>query len=112
MAVILNETCIDNLAADAGEDLLGELITVFIDEMEHRQEQVREANVMGQYQELAHSIKGSALTFGADALAEIAKEIEHRSKDQDQEVTAKLPELELCLKQTREQYQNYLNKLP
>ncbi|WP_028108543.1 Hpt domain-containing protein [Ferrimonas futtsuensis] len=111
MAVILNENSIRNLACDAGEDLLGELITVFIDEMGYRKTQVEEACLLYQYQELAHSIKGSALTFGAEALAELAAAIELRAKGGDDLVKEQLPELVACLVETRNRYQGYLDGL-
>lgn len=111
MAVILNENAIRDLACDAGEDLLGELITVFIDEMGYRKTQVEEACLLYQYQELAHSIKGSALTFGAEALAELAETIERRARRGDDLVKEQLPELVACLVATRNRYQSYLEGL-
>ncbi|USD35702.1 MULTISPECIES: Hpt domain-containing protein [Ferrimonas] len=111
MAEILNERCIDNLASDAGYDLLEELITVFIDEMAHREVQVQQASLLQQYQDLAHSIKGSAMTFGAEALAELAKEVESRAKGGDNDVSERMPALLQCLAQTRSRYQGYLDQL-
>ncbi|SDJ25234.1 Hpt domain-containing protein [Ferrimonas sediminum] len=111
MAKILNERCIDALASDAGYDLLEELITVFIDEMTHREAQVKQASLLQQYKDLAHSIKGSAMTFGAEALAEIAKEVESGARGGSREVSEQVPVLLQCLAQTRSRYQGYLEQL-
>lgn len=79
----LDRSALERLAADAGADLLPELIAAFRDELIVRHEQVTAALVAGDIETLCaqcHALKSSAQTFGARQVAEQAQAVDGACK--------------------------------
>jgi two-component system, sensor histidine kinase and response regulator len=81
---VLDEQTINQLAEDAGPELLPEMLAIFIKETRHRIAQLRESASLHDGNLLAdtvHPLKSSAGTYGARALAELARQVDLACKE-------------------------------
>ena len=77
--MLIDEAVLDQMRADTGDDIVSMLVTSFLEELSDRLPKVSELCEAENWTELrheAHTIKGSAATFGAAALSKAAKRIE------------------------------------
>ena len=77
--MLVDEAVLDQMREDTGEDIVRMLVTSFLEELDGRLPKVVklcEAEDWGELRHEAHTIKGSAATFGAAALSKAAKRIE------------------------------------
>lgn len=78
MALTVNNETLRRLAFEVGEEMVSSLLFVFSDELKGYYEQLSDAPTIMQIREISHAIKSSAASFGADELAELARECESR----------------------------------
>ncbi|WP_200333205.1 Hpt domain-containing protein [Thiocystis violacea] len=97
---IFDPRCLDQLAENTSEELLPELVDMFLDEAVKRVAALRQhhenANLEAVQTE-AHSLKSGCGTFGALRLQHLAQRIEIAAKDRDlaelRSAMCELPEL-------------------
>jgi HPt (histidine-containing phosphotransfer) domain-containing protein len=78
-APIIDSGTFAELQASAGEDFVGELIDTLFEEAPTMLAELRRASAAGEadaFRRAAHSLKSNANTFGALALAALARELE------------------------------------
>lgn len=75
MANLMNATKIAQIGLDAGADMVPMLMQVFVEELGQSQQQLQSC-AFPELAALAHKIKGSAATFGADSLQEASNALE------------------------------------
>ena len=86
--MLVDEAVLDQMREDTGEDIVRMLVTSFLEELEGRLPKVVklcEAEDWSELRHEAHTIKGSAATFGAAALSRAAKRIEVACDDNQYE---------------------------
>ena len=86
--MLVDEAVLDQMREDTGEDIVRMLVTSFLEELEERLPKVVKLCEVEYWSELrheAHTIKGSAATFGAAALSRAAKRIEVACDDTEYE---------------------------
>ena len=86
--MLVDEAVLDQMREDTGEDIVRMLVTSFLEELEERLPKVVKLCEVEDWSELrheAHTIKGSAATFGAAALSRAAKRIEVACDDTEYE---------------------------
>ena len=86
--MLVDEAVLDQMREDTGEDIVRMLVTSFLEELEERLPKVVklcEAEDWSELRHEAHTIKGSAATFGAAALSRAAKRIEVACDDTEYE---------------------------
>jgi len=79
----LDEAVIDALASDLSDELMPAVVATFIDEAEQRVSAIEQAAALGdavQAGEEGHALKGSAATFGARQLRDIAFAVEEAGR--------------------------------
>jgi len=77
--MLLDDAVLEQMREDTGDDIVRMLVTAFLEELDGRLPKVVELCETENWTELrheAHTIKGSAATFGAAALSRAAKRIE------------------------------------
>ncbi|ODP98987.1 MULTISPECIES: Hpt domain-containing protein [Salinivibrio] len=118
MATTVNTDTLRRLKSEVGEDTVTALLTVFSDELSQYHSQLSGSPSIEQVREISHAIKSSAASFGADDLAEMARECESRVKQGQQEwMTHHLDELTEMLRGTASTYremaveQSFINSL-
>lgn len=77
--MLVDEAVLDQMRDDTGDDIVRMLVTAFLEELDGRLPKVVDLCKTENWTELrheAHTIKGSAATFGAAALSRAAKRIE------------------------------------
>jgi HPt (histidine-containing phosphotransfer) domain-containing protein len=87
--MLIDEAVLDQMRADTGDDIVSMLVTSFLEELSDRLPKVSELCEAENWTELrheAHTIKGSAATFGAAALSKAAKRIEVACDDSEFDV--------------------------
>ena len=75
----IDRTVFDELKDTAGADFVAELVDAFLDEAPQMLAELRAALAAGsadRFRRTAHSLKSNAQTFGATALAALARELE------------------------------------
>lgn len=90
-AAVIDPVAIDALAADVGTERLGLVLDAFCGELDRRAplfQAALDAADLAAIQRESHSLKGSALTFGAQALGAAARRANDASRAGD--VTAAL----------------------
>jgi len=96
--VVLDPAALDRLKEWGGEELLSQMVRLFLDNSPERMEQIRGGVDGGDIRESekgAHSLKSSAANLGAEELRALATSMErHASEREDAAVAALLPELE------------------
>lgn len=94
MALTVNNETLRRLAFEVGEETVFLLLTVFSEELKEYFDQLSDSPTTLQIREISHAIKSSAASFGADELAELARECESRVKlGQEAWVQEQLPRL-------------------
>ncbi|MEW9920260.1 Hpt domain-containing protein [Marimonas sp. MJW-29] len=76
---VLDHEVLDELRETTGDDFLSELVTTFLDEAPAMIADLKDAANKGdadRFRRAAHSIKSNASSFGATALAELARSME------------------------------------
>lgn len=118
MASTVNHETLRRLADEVGEETVSSLLVVFSDELTRYSDQLSAAPTAMKVRDISHAIKSSAASFGADELAELARECESRVKlGQDAWVHDQLPRLTSMLEGTASHYkalasaQDLLNRL-
>lgn len=118
MATTVNTERLRRLALEVGEDTVTVLLTVFSDELSQYHSQLAGSPSIEQIREISHAIKSSAASFGADDLAEMARECESRVKQGQREwMSHHLDELTEMLQGTASTYremaveQDFINSL-
>ena len=84
--ILLDPAAVGALAADVGADRLGLVLEAFCGELDRREPLFRaalDAADMAAIQRESHSLKGSALTFGAPALGAAARRTNDASRAND-----------------------------
>jgi HPt (histidine-containing phosphotransfer) domain-containing protein len=75
----IDRTVLRELQDTAGADFVGELVGTFFEEAPTMLAELRAARTAGaadRFRRAAHSLKSNSLTFGATALAELARDLE------------------------------------
>ena len=106
MTELIDRSVLDGLSEAVGEDFVGELIDTFLEEapgMFEEMKQALEKNDVDRFRRAAHSLKTNASTFGANELAEQAKELEYMARENDLDVGNKLELLDKAYKQAADE---------
>ncbi|WP_237484056.1 Hpt domain-containing protein [Vibrio hippocampi] len=78
----MNTKTIDSLRNEIGADNLPILLGIFTSELEQYQAALTtETEQASQFQEICHSLKSSAASFGAEDLCQVATEVDDEVKD-------------------------------
>ncbi len=94
MTSMVNYETLRRLAVEVGEETLPSLFVVFTDELCRYLTELSDMPDITKVRDICHALKSSAASFGADELAELARECEYRVKlDQSEWVIAQLPHL-------------------
>lgn len=105
MTSTVNNETIQRLTLEVGEDTVLMLFDVFSCELKDYYKQLSESPSISQVREISHAIKSSAASFGADELAEFARECEYRIKlGQNGWVHAQLPHFAKIVQMTACEY--------
>jgi len=95
---VIDRSIFDGLRDSVGDDFIGELVSTFDEEAPLMIENMRKAlsaQDTDVFRREAHSMKTNAATFGANALAELAKKLEYLAREnQLDQVGRQLEELE------------------
>ena len=105
---VINQGTFDELKQMSGEDFINELIDTFLEDAPNMIAEIKsalESNDADAFRRAAHSMKSNAATFGADQLAELAKELEMLGKEH------KLNETGDKLKSMEEAYESAKDEL-
>ena len=81
---VIDQATFEELKQMSGEDFINELIDTFIEDaptMIAEMKSALEGDDADTFRRAAHSMKSNAATFGANELAELAKELEMLGKD-------------------------------
>ena len=90
--MLIDDEVLDQMRSDTGDDIVRMLVTSFLEELDGRLPKVTklcEAEDWGELRHEAHTIKGSAATFGAAALSKASKRIEVACDEDDHESAQK-----------------------
>jgi HPt (histidine-containing phosphotransfer) domain-containing protein len=102
MTELIDRSVLDGLSEAVGEDFVGELIDTFLEEapgMFEEMKQALEKNDVDRFRRAAHSLKTNASTFGANELAEQAKELEYMARENNLDIGNRLELLDEAYKQ-------------
>ena len=97
MTEIIDRSVLAALSESVGEEFVGELIDTFMEEAPSMFLDMKQALATGDadgFRRAAHSLKTNANTFGAIGLAEQAKELEYRARENDLNIGNKFEALE------------------
>ena len=81
---VIDKATFDELKQMSGDDFINELIDTFLEDAPNMIAEIKSAladNDADTFRRAAHSMKSNAATFGANELAELAKELEMLGKD-------------------------------
>lgn len=90
---VLNLSTFNALRESAGADFIMELMDAFLEDTLNQMETMRNAvaaNDAESFQRAAHSVKSNALTFGAEDLAALARELEMMGREKNLEAGNRL----------------------
>ncbi|WP_084631082.1 Hpt domain-containing protein [Ferrimonas senticii] len=79
MTLLMDQHKLQQMAEDAGEEMLPMLVAIFVEELAQSESELRQCHD-GQVAAIAHKVKGSASTFGAESLRLVCKELEYVAK--------------------------------
>ncbi|MBY5991621.1 Hpt domain-containing protein [Ferrimonas balearica] len=112
---LLSQLTLDRLAEEVGEALLPDLLSAFVADLTQLSQTLASASdamPTAELATLAHRIKGSAASFGADALAQSAKALELSARAGPQgDLSAQRHACCRLAEQTLKHYQSHLNAL-
>lgn len=106
MTELIDRSVLDGLSEAVGEDFVGELIDTFLEEapgMFNEMKQALATNDADGFRRAAHSLKTNASTFGANELAEQAKELEYMARENNLDVGNRLELLDKAYKQAADE---------
>ena len=107
MLVNVNFSTLNTLVAEVGDETIRSLLVVFSDEMTQYQQILEQKPSLEEIRKITCYIKSSAATFGADKLAQLARECEQRGRlGQDVRLQKQLPKLAEMLEQISVQYKD------
>jgi HPt (histidine-containing phosphotransfer) domain-containing protein len=101
MTELIDRSVLEGLSEAVGEDFVGELIDTFLEEapgMFEEMKQALEKNDVDGFRRAAHSLKTNASTFGANELAEQAKELEYMARENNLDIGNRLELLDEAYK--------------
>ena len=81
---VIDQATFEELKQMSGDDFINELIDTFLEDAPNMIAEIKSAladNDADTFRRAAHSMKSNAATFGANELAELAKELEMLGKD-------------------------------
>ena len=115
--MLVDEAVLEQMREDTGEDIVRMLVTSFLEELQDRMPKVMQLSESEDWTGLrheAHTIKGSAATFGAAMLSKTAKRIETACDNADfEQVRADVADFPKLAQKTRESLVKSLKlKLP
>ncbi len=90
---VLDLNTFNALKESAGADFIMELMDAFLKDTLHQMDEMRNAIVVNDaktFRRAAHSVKSNALTFGAEDLAMLARELEMMGREKNLEVGKRL----------------------
>ena len=93
----IDDATFDNLKQSSGADFMRELIDTFMEDGTRRLSELQSAVKAGDadtFRRAAHTLKSNAATFGATALAALAKELEDMGRAGNLQVGDRLTALE------------------
>ena len=111
---LLGEAVLDQLRKDTGDDIIQFLVEDFLSELGKRLIALQEAAAakdLGQVRHEAHTVKGSAATFGALSLSQAAKETEYAATDENQALAEeRLKKLLVIAEETKVAFADWFKK--
>ena len=111
---LLGEAVLDQLRQDTGDDIIQFLVEDFLSELGKRLIALQEAAAakdLGQVRHEAHTVKGSAATFGALSLSQAAKETEYAATDENQALAEeRLKKLLVIAEETKVAFADWFKK--
>ncbi len=84
--ILIDQKTYDDLVASVGSDFIGELLAAYLEETPMLLAELRDAwerRDAGVFQRAAHSIKSSSASLGALPLADLARTLEMRGKQNE-----------------------------
>jgi HPt (histidine-containing phosphotransfer) domain-containing protein len=109
--VYLNEKAIENLKRIGGNDLVRNMMNIFLDETHRRVEDTFMSYETGDYkllENLAHSIKSTAGNLGLDVLYRFCSVLEQKAREKRGVDTALVSEFQLIFSNTKSAVEQYL----
>jgi histidine phosphotransfer protein HptB len=94
---VINKTTFEALKESTGGDFIVDLIDTFLEDAPVQMEQLKQALTTQDteaFRRAAHTIKSNAATFGADALAAQARELEALARENHLDAGSQLQALE------------------
>jgi HPt (histidine-containing phosphotransfer) domain-containing protein len=114
-ASLLDVQAIEHLAADVTPEVFPEMMQTFIDEMIMRADTITarlEVESLVVLRDEAHTLKSTAVTFGALCMHELARDLEAACRAEHRGLVVRLgKELEVVLQHTLSAYQAYFEYL-
>ncbi|PAR56586.1 phosphorelay protein [Vibrio metoecus] len=106
----INQSKIDLLAKEIGEENVPILVDIFLGELGDYQSKLVSEQVvdkLGYLKEISHALKSSAASFGADRLCAKAIELDSRAKSGEMlDISLEVTQMLDLLKQTHQCYSN------
>ncbi|PAR31967.1 quorum-sensing phosphorelay protein LuxU [Vibrio metoecus] len=106
----INQSKIDLLAKEIGEENVPILVNIFLGELGDYQSKLVSEQVvdkLGYLKEISHALKSSAASFGADRLCAKAIELDSRAKSGEMlDISLEVTQMLDLLKQTHQYYSN------
>ncbi len=106
----INQSKIDLLAKEIGEENVPILVNIFLGELGDYQSKLVSEQVgdkLGCLKEISHALKSSAASFGADRLCAKAIELDSRAKSGEMlDISLEVTQMLDLLKQTHQCYSN------
>lgn len=102
---VLDLNTFNALKESAGADFIMELMDAFLKDTLHQMDEMRNAiavNDAESFRRAAHSVKSNALTFGAEDLATLARELEMMGREKNLEAGNRLEVLNEAFEILRE----------
>lgn len=103
---VIDKASFEDLKQISGADFINELIDAFLDDGPNMLSQLDTALAAGDVESFrrnAHSLKSNAMTFGALALAGLARELELMARDNNLEVGNRLQHLNAAFQTVAEE---------
>ena len=111
----INQSKIDLLAKEIGEENVPILVNIFLGELNDYQSKLVSdtvADKLGYLKEISHALKSSAASFGADRLCAKAVELDSRAKSGEMmDISLEVEHMLQLLKQTHQCYSDLVHEL-
>lgn len=113
MSELINQSKIDVLAKEIGEENIPILVNIFLDELKDYQQKLLGEVVVDKLsylKDISHALKSSAASFGADRLCAKAVELDSRAKSGEMiNISREVELMADLLKQTHQCYLELVN---